>query len=222
MEITVGSQRMTAKTRWFLVRHGETEWNSEGRAQGQSDVPLSDEGRGQAARLFAVFVPVRFDAAYSSDLSRAVDTADCILSGRGMALVKFEALREKGFGEWEGKTFKQMQESCPTMFRRIFGDESADFVPEGGKSDRELYALVKTCVDGLRRRHAAGGDILVVAHGVTLRAVITSLLGLPPESMWRFRFENCAVSVLSVSNSGATLDMHNYVVHMRGVFETEG
>ena len=222
MEITVGSQRMTAKSRWFLVRHGETEWNSEGRAQGQSDVPLSAEGRGQAARIFAALLPMRFDAAYSSDLSRAVDTAACITQGRGMPLVKIEALREKGFGEWEGKTFKEMQESCPAMFKRMFSDESADFAPEGGESDRELYARVKACVDVLRRRHAAGGDILVVAHGVTLRAVITSLLGLPPESMWRFRFENCAVSVVSVSKSGATLDMHNYIGHMRGVFETEG
>ena len=61
-----------------------------------------------------------------------------------------------------------------------------------------------------------------MAHGVTLRAVIASLLGLPPESMWRFRFENCAVSVVSVSTSGATLDMHNYVGHMREVFSIEG
>ena len=222
MEITVGSQSIRAKSRWFLVRHGETEWNSEGRAQGQSDVPLSDEGRGQAARLFAALLPARFDAAYSSDLSRAVDTAACILQGRGMLLVKLKALREKGFGEWEGKTFREMEESCPAMFELMFADESADFAPEGGESDRQLYARVKACVDNLRRRHAAGGDILVVAHGVTLRAVIASLLGLPPESMWRFRFENCAVSIVSVSKSGVTLDLHNYVGHMRGAFETEG
>ena len=62
MEITVGSQRMTTKSRWFLVRHGETEWNSEGRAQGQSDVPLSAEGREQAARLFAALLPRRIPA----------------------------------------------------------------------------------------------------------------------------------------------------------------
>ena len=100
-----------------------------------------------------------------------------------MQLVKFEALREKGFDEWEGKTFKQMKESCPAMFKRMFADESSDFAPEGGESDCHLYARVKACIDDLRCRHADGGDILVVAHDVTLRAVIAALFGLQSESM---------------------------------------
>jgi len=207
-------------TKWFLVRHGQTEWNNTGRAQGQADTPLNAKGHAQAALAATRLAPVRFDAAYSSDLSRVVDTANHIMQGRDIPLTKLEALREKGFGEWEGMTFKQVEERYPTMFRRLF-DEDVDFAPKDGESDRQLYARVKACADELRRRHAADGRVLVVAHGGSLRAFIAALMRMPPEYMWRFQFENCGISIVSTFDNGARLDLHNDTRHMGDVFEAQ-
>ena len=99
--------------RWFLVRHGETDWNAAGRAQGQSQVPLNAAGRAQARALAARLRPLRFTAAYASDLCRVTATAAAILHGRELPLVTLPALREKSFGEWEGMTFAEVETRYP-------------------------------------------------------------------------------------------------------------
>ena len=104
--------------RWFLVRHGETDWNVEGRAQGQMHVPLNDRGLVQAEAIAARLRPMRFTAAYASDLRRVTQTAEAIMRGRDVPLVTLPALRERGFGEWEGLTFTEMEARYPGTVRR--------------------------------------------------------------------------------------------------------
>ena len=103
--------------RWFLVRHGETDWNAAGRAQGQSQVPLNAAGRAQARALATRLRPLRFSAAYASDLRRVTETAAAILYGRDLPLVPSPALREKCFGEWEGMTFAELEARYPGTVR---------------------------------------------------------------------------------------------------------
>ena len=90
-------------TKIIYVRHGQTEWNTAGRYQGQSDVELTAAGREQAAKLAAHFPVEKVHAVYSSDLKRALETAACIAEVKGLEVQPRAALRELSFGDWEDR-----------------------------------------------------------------------------------------------------------------------
>lgn len=203
--------------RWFLIRHGETAWNDEGRAQGQSDTLLNARGRAQAELTATRLAPLEFEAAYSSDLRRVAHTAEAIMVGRGMPFTKMKELREKAFGEWEGMTFEEVERNHPTMFRRLF-DEDVDFAPPGGESDTQLYARMKSAAEELVSRHSdSEGNILVVGHGGSLRGLIASMLGMPAEYMWRLRLSNCSITIIHTFDGGAALELLNDTNHLEDV-----
>ena len=157
--------------RWFLVRHGETDWNAAGRAQGQSQVPLNATGQAQARTLAARLRLQGFTAAYASDLRRVTETAAAILRGRDVPLVALPALREKHFGEWEGMTFAEVEARYPERYAELFSGDGS-FAPPGGESDRQLFQRVAAGVDRLREAHrppprkpAAGGARRLAVRG---------------------------------------------------------
>ena len=119
--------------RWFLVRHGQTEWNRVGRAQGQADPPLNREGLEQADAVGARLAPVAFEAAYCSDLRRAADTAAPVMRGRDAPITYRRDLREKSFGEWEGMTYEEVRRRHPRMLEELF-DERPDFAPREARA----------------------------------------------------------------------------------------
>ena len=206
-------------SRWILVRHGETDWNHEQRAQGHMNIPLNLKGLAQAKLAAERLAPIDFAAAYCSDLSRVVETAEQIMQGRDIPLNKLDGLREKSFGDLEGITFKELRERHPDVYKKIF-QENIHFAPPGGESDLEVHNRVKEVADELLAQHANnGGNILVVAHGGSLRALIVSLMDMRTEYMWRFHMNNCGISVVRVLDNGrAILDLHNDINHMEDVF----
>lgn len=202
--------------RWFLVRHGETDWNAAGRAQGQAQVPLNAAGRAQARALAARLRPLHFSAAYASDLRRVTETAAAILHGRDdLPLVTLPALREKSFGEWEGMTFAEVEARYPDQYAELFAD-AGSFAPPGGESDRQLLQRVAAAVERLRAAHGhEQGNLLLVAHGGSLCAAIVRLLELPAASMWRFRLDNGGLSAVTLyDDGGAALDLLNDTSHL--------
>ena len=211
---------MTRMLRWFLVRHGETEWNRVGRAQGQADPPLNQAGQAQVEAVAVRLAPVAFEAAYSSDQRRAADTALPVMRGRDTPIVHRRDLREKSFGEWEGMTYEELQLRYPAMLAELF-DERPAFAPPGGESDLELFARAAGAAARIAGRHAGtDGNILVVSHGGTLRAMMVSMLGLPVESMWRIRLSNAGLSVVTVFDEvGATIDLLNDTSHLGPGFD---
>ena len=205
--------------RWFLIRHGETAWNDEGRAQGQADTALNAKGRAQAELAATRLAPLDFEAAYSSDLQRVAHTAEAIMRGRDIGFTKMASLREKAFGEWEGLTFEQVERNHPSMFRRLF-DEDVDFAPPGGESDNQLYTRMKTAADELLTRHAdSEGNILVAGHGGSLRGLIAAMMGMPAEYMWRLRLSNCGITVINTFDGGAALELLNDTSHLEDVIK---
>lgn len=207
-------------SRWVLVRHGETEWNNEGRAQGQADTPLNMRGQAQAELVGTRLAVVDFAAAYSSDSQRAVNTAAPIMRNRKITLNKMETLREKHFGDWEGMTFAEIEVAHPEMFRRLF-DEDIYFSPENGESDMALYQRIQAVADQLLQAHAGddNSSVLVVAHGGSLRALIACLLKMPAQYMWRLKLANCGITVVSVyDDGGVTLDLLNDTSHLGDCF----
>ena len=202
--------------RWFLVRHGETDWNLTGRGQGQSDVPLNARGRAQAQATAARLRPTRFTTAYASDLGRVTQTAQPIMRGRELPLITLPALRERSYGAWEGLTDAEIAARDPHRYAaRLSGGDT--WAPPGGESMRHLFARVAAAVDRLRDAHARDdGDLLLVAHGGSLRAAIVRLLDLPPASVWRFALDNCGLSVVTTFDGGHTaLELLNDTCHLQ-------
>ncbi len=167
----------------LLARHGETDWNREGRVQGHTDRPLNETGRAQAQALAETLSGEHLDAVYSSDLSRAYETARLVAEPRGLAVTRVPELREKHFGTWEGLTDTEVVERWPQARNGQWGDgETADDVAR-----RVLAAL---------RRIAAAhpdGRVLVVSHGGPLRSAL-----LHCEAEGTGAIANCHVARLEV------------------------
>jgi broad specificity phosphatase PhoE len=148
-------------TTLLLVRHGETDWNADGRLQGQADRPLSDFGRTQARQLGDALAEEKFEAIYSSDLARARETAEIVAERLGLPVSLEPDLREKDWGTWEGLTAVER--------------DRVEFLGESTQAHQEriLRALRR-----ISERHPDGGSVLVVTHGGSMRRVQTAALGM--------------------------------------------
>jgi broad specificity phosphatase PhoE len=148
-------------TTLLLVRHGETDWNADGRLQGHTDRPLSDFGRRQARRLAEELDGEKFEAIYSSDLARARETAEIVGGHLGLAVALDPDLREKDWGTWEGLTAVER--------------DRVEFVGESTEAHQErmLSALRR-----ISQRHPGDGSVLVVTHGGSMRRVQTAAMGM--------------------------------------------
>jgi len=154
------------------VRHGATAWNAERRFQGQSDVPLSDEGRRQAQAIARVLAHETVDAVYASDLSRALETARIVAEPHPVAVRADPRLREFDFGAWEGLTWDEIVASRPHL-QSLERTRAAVYEPEGG----ETFARVRERVAAvLSEILAAGsGHVVVVTHAGPLHATMAEL-----------------------------------------------
>jgi probable phosphoglycerate mutase len=161
-------------TMLLLVRHGETDWNAEGKLQGHTDRPLNDYGRRQARALADRLAGENVDAVYASDLSRARETAEILGEKFGLAVVVDPDLREKNWGSWEGLT----------------PDERLHIEFEGETSEEHRERTLRA-VQRIVERHP-GGRIVVVTHGGSLRRLQAAVSGVASPVI-----ENCAVWALA-------------------------
>ena len=200
----------------YIARHGETEWNAQGRIQGHTDIALTDRGRRQAAALARRLAGVAFAAAYCSDLSRTRETAQILLGERAAPLYATPQLREYHKGVFEGLTVGEYAERYPDLYRASLVKD-LDFAPPGGETIRQASARMAQFTAELLSSHAAEDAVLVVGHGGSLRAVIVALLSLPPEANWKFIMDNCALSVAHTYPDNAVLHLYNDTSHLAGV-----
>jgi len=165
-------------TRLFLVRHGATTATEEDRFSGSSGAELSDLGRWQAARLGERLSQQGLTAAYSSPLSRALDTARIIGASCGLDPTTRDELREIGHGHWEGLKRKDVEAQFASEYAAWESDPFT-FAPEGGESGLGVLARSLPVIREIVTAHP-GGRILVVSHKATLRLVLSSLLAFDP------------------------------------------
>ena len=155
-------------TRIIAVRHGETDWNAGARIQGQRDIELNAKGQWQASRAAQALAdadqPV--GAIYSSDLARAHETARCIARALGLAVRTDARLRERGFGDYEGKTFGELEQRFPEQTAR-WRARDPRWAPPSGETLVTLHERILTGTNELARRHL-GEQIVLVAHGGVL------------------------------------------------------
>lgn len=202
--------------RWLIVRHGETEWNRAGKMQGHTDIGLSGAGRAQVTSLRERLRAVKFDAAYTSDLARAADTAGTLLQGRPFQAIPTAQLRELSYGDWEGLTWQEIQERDPEQYDwwvRV----DPNFQPPEGESLHALMERAGAFVEEVNARHVEG-TILVVAHGGSIRALALTLLGISPDLFRRFsNVAPASLSIIHVFNGTAILESWNDTAHYRGL-----
>ena len=189
----------------YLLRHGRTLWNEEGRLQGRTDVPLSEEGRRSALAAGAALGNVSFDAAFSSPLQRARETAELILQGKNVLIQTDARLIELSFGAAEGMRLCDFQEEQrPT--RTLFAAPECYVPPTGGES---YEALVRRCRSFLDKRivpeETRWTHVLVVAHGGVNRSILNPVLNIPVDDFWRVHMGNCATAILDCTDGKLSL-----------------
>ena len=153
-------------TTLLIARHGETDWNREGRWQGWADPPLNETGRAQARRLADELRETSFDAVYASDLRRAFETAEILAAPHGVAVVADAGLREIDIGSWSGLTRPEIEARFPNGER-----------PDG-ETHEQHGTRVRAAVVRIARRHL-GERILLVTHGGTIRSIHDVISDLP-------------------------------------------
>jgi probable phosphoglycerate mutase len=161
----------------WLVRHGQTDWNLEGRYQGQTDVPLNASGWEQARALTAQLEGRQIAAVFSSDLRRARDTAGVVAERLGLPVRVDVRLREIRLGEWEGMMFADIQARYPAEWQARQADP-LNARPPGGESVVEVAARASAAADDVARAFPAQ-EVAVVAHGLSLAVLRVRALGLP-------------------------------------------
>jgi alpha-ribazole phosphatase len=202
----------------WLVRHGESTWNSARRFQGGLDAPLSARGRSQAAALAVELARTRFHALYTSPLRRARDTAAVCGPVVGLDPVPVDDLREVGLGSWEGLTIETVLADDGERYRRWLKVPTGH-APPGGEPIASLAERVGAAFQGLCARHPAG-RVLVVSHGGVIASALCGWLGRPLDSIWEVRLDNASITRATLPG-GRVLGI-NEIGHLSAESAVEG
>lgn len=181
-------------TELVLVRHGETDWNAQGRIQGQLDIPLNPVGLAQAEAVGMRLRGEHFDAIYASDLERAMQTARPVVKNDERAIRREPRLRERHFGALQGLTGGEAQQQQS----RVWQDYKArgpDADLGGGESLQVFSQRVVDFIDQVLQAHA-GGRVLLVSHGGVLDMAYRHATGMPLGMQRDFPIYNASVNIL--------------------------
>ncbi|HRZ87760.1 MAG TPA: alpha-ribazole phosphatase [bacterium] len=196
--------------RLYLVRHGETVGTVKKKYHGHTDVPLDAVGFAQVRRLGAHLRKVRFEAAYVSDLLRCRQTAQAVIGRRKIPVQFRKGLREIHFGDWEGKSFLEMQSADVALFEKWVHD-LPNFTMPGGESTRAMEERITREIERIVKRHREG-NVLVVSHGGPIRVALCSALTISMQHFWRMSVDTASVSVVECADGFCTVKLLNMVV----------
>ncbi len=179
------------ETKIFLIRHGETEWNSQKRMQGHLNSDLSKVGRNQIKALGEWMKKVSFDHIYSSDSMRAELTAKSITNYTEHLLKYDIRIREKNLGVFEGLTSDEAKGKYPEMFK-LFKNAGKNYVIENGESTQQLLDRSLEFIEDIRVRHS-GQSVVIVTHGGVVRVLLKHILGIPLDTPTNFHIKNTGI-----------------------------
>ncbi|HMZ87269.1 MAG TPA: histidine phosphatase family protein [Giesbergeria sp.] len=190
-------------TRIIAVRHGETAWNVDTRIQGHLDIALNDTGRWQARQVARALADEPLAAVYTSDLQRAHATAQAIAQASGAPLVAEPGLRERSFGELEGRTFAEIEAELPEQARR-WRQRDPHFAPTGGETLVQLRERIAATTHRLAAQHTEQ-LIVLVAHGGVLDMLYRLATGLDLQAPRTWLVTNASINRLLWTPQGLTL-----------------
>ncbi|MEN1969077.1 histidine phosphatase family protein [Lentibacillus sp. N15] len=185
-----------------FVRHGVTDWNQEGKAQGSADVPLNNEGRSQAATLAERLQTEDWDVMYASDLARAKETAETIANKMNDITIHFDPrLREVSGGLIEGTTEAERVAKWGVDWREL------DLERE---SNNSIMTRGRSILSEILHKHN-GKNILIVSHGSFIKHLLRELL---PDDDVEASLGNCSLTILQKNKDGWKLELHNCTQHI--------
>ena len=200
-------------TKVIFVRHGETTWNHSGRYQGHSDIPLNEKGLQQAKLVAQRLVGETISAIYSSDLRRAVQTAEVIATQHFLRTKILPEFREINFGLWEGLTYEKIMTVWPEVLSAIYSKPGSTLIPEG----ESFYDVQRRTMIGLGKCIANHHDetIVIVSHGGTMRVLLCDALGLAIENMWSLRQDSTAINIVEYFDTTKVVSLVNETCHLK-------
>jgi alpha-ribazole phosphatase len=201
----------------YIVRHGETEWNKIGRYQGITNVPLNENGIAQAKACGNALKNVHFDRILSSDLSRALVTAETIRGNRQLEIKTDERLREINFGDWEKLLFTEIEERWPGLIDQMYRRPDIVKVPNG-ESFQEVQDRAWSAVSDFLNENNEDETILITCHGGTIRTILCKLLDISISHCWNFSQGNTAINRVFYNGMGESdhniLNLLNDTAHV--------
>ncbi|EHM43373.1 histidine phosphatase family protein [Anaeroglobus geminatus] len=204
--------------RIILVRHGETQWNIEGRYQGREDTHLSERGLKQGQLLARGLKDVHIDAFISSPLERAFMTASFCAELHGEKVQKDPRLTEIDHGDWEGRLAGEIEAAYPREFAAWHTAPHTVQMPgAGGESLADVCARARAAFDDYATRWA-GKTVLAAAHDAVNKALICDLLGMSQKCFWQIKQDNACINVLEEKNGLWRLVLLNSTNHLGYLF----
>jgi len=200
-------------TRILLIRHGETAWNRAKVFRGRHDIPLNENGRRQAGSVAEALKAVPIHAAYTSPLSRSVETAETVLASRGITLRPHEGLIDFDYGEWTGKSEVEVANGWPQEYAAWVERPRTARVP-GGETLRAAFERAFGAIEEIARQHD-GQTVALFAHRVVNKLLVLGTLGLGLE---RFPFilqGNCCINEFVRTANGYVIERINDTAHIR-------
>ena len=212
----------SAGPRLLLVRHGETDWNRQGRFQGQIDIPLNSNGQAQAEAAGRALAAVRINRAYTSSMARPRQTAEAILKPHpGVPLTSTRGLVEIGHGLWEGRLESEIAEGWPQLLADWKRAPETVEMPEG-ETIQQVWDRSLCCWNTIAASLDSDETALVVAHDAVNKTILCALLGLTPADIWAIKQGNGGITVIDYpqgANGPALVAAMNLTHHLGGVLD---
>lgn len=199
-----------AKKLIYLARHGDIGLGRDKRYIGQLDLPLSVQGKKQAARLKDLFCQVPLDNIYCSDLRRAQQTADLIATAHQISPVAHVGLRELNMGDWDGELFSDIKTKYPAEFKQR-GEDIANYSPPKGESFSGCYKRVIPIFENLAQSDET--TILIIGHAGVNRVILCRVLGIPLDNLFRFEQSYGCLNLIYKEGSEYRLNYLNLSVN---------
>ncbi len=195
---------MTAARRIHLIRHGETNWNREKRAQGQMESVLTSEGQAQAAELEPKIRSLGIQEVYCSSSVRTRQTADILFAGSELPIRYCEQLREIHMGPWEGLLYSAIQAKDAEQFD-AFWSRPHQFNITGAETFDDVQRRATQWLTRILGDSDAN-NIAIISHGVLIKTILCDVESRPLADLWNTpAMHNCARSVIEVHNNGERL-----------------
>lgn len=195
----------------YFIRHGETEWNVEGRLQGRLNSNLTENGIRDAKRLGKRLAETDFEAVYASPSKRTLETAKLILDKRVLPFKTEERLMEINLGEWEGRTIDEIKEFDPEVYH-LYQEHPTQFKGTG-ESFEDVRSRLETVLKELEKNHQSG-NLLIVTHGVVIKVLQAICKNNSLDLVWEPPFiDGTSLTIIKIEDGKREILLEGDIAH---------
>ena len=180
----------------YIMRHGKTDWNDGHKLQGQTDIPLNEEGRAMAEKAREEYKDVNFDVVFCSPLVRAKETAEILLRGRDIKIEFDDRIKEMSFGEYEGLAYSFQIPNCPINVIFQHPEDYKESIGGAETLDELMARTGEFLKEKVEPELEKGKDVLIVGHGAMNSSIVSQVWNLSRADFWSAGIENCKLMKL--------------------------